>query len=239
MKLTKCVQPLVFTSTLFLSNPSFAGGIPVIDVTAIAEAVKTLVQLEKQFDELQQQTGISAEQLEALTGARGLADLVNDPSSRYYIPAELGEVLKLTADMGGGDYDELEDRIQEIMSATRIMDVDEVGLEVGSTHSIDFSANQNQVALNSALAEQAYNEANKRTQNLQVLLERINIAEDPKEIADLNARIAAEQLMLTNETNKLTALQQSQTAYRERQSQRTLEKRIQSTGGKGFDFVSW
>ena len=230
MKLKKLIRTIAMTLTLSLPLPALAGGVPVIDVASIAEAIKTLIQLEKQFSELQEQTGLSEEQLRSLTGARGLADLVNDPDSRYYIPAEYLDILKLTAGIAGGDYDALQDRIDVILDEAIVLDVDDTGLVDGSDEYNAYVSDQNQIAINTALAEEAYNEANRRTANLQTLLDQINSAEDPKEIADLQARISAEQLMLSNEQNKLAALDQAERAYWQRQQQRSKEIGLKALG---------
>lgn len=235
----KFIAASFVAATLSLPLPSMAGGIPVIDVAAIAEAVKTLIQLEKQFSELQEQTGLTEEQLRSMTGSRSMADLVNDPESRFYIPAEYQDVLKLTAGINGGDYDGLQNRIENLLEAATLLDIDDSPYEPDSVEGQAYVADQNQIALNSALAEAAYDEANRRTENLQILLDKVNDAEDPKDIADLNARIAAEQLMLTNEQNKLLALQQSQSAYWERQSQRRKEGSIKALGGQEYSNIDW
>ena len=98
---------------------------------------------------------------------------------------------------------------------------------------------QNQIAINGALAEAAYDEANLRTANLQTLLDRINSAEDPKEIADLQARISAEQLMLSNEQIKLAALSETQETYWERQQQRSKEERLRVLGNGTINIPNW
>lgn len=235
----KIIAASFVAATLSLPLPSMAGGIPVIDVAAIAEAVKTLIQLEKQFSELQEQTGLTEEQLRSMTGSRSMADLVNDPESRFYIPAEYQDVLKLTAGINGGDYDGLQNRIEDLLEAATLLDIDETPYGADSLEGQAYVADQNQIALNSALAEAAYDEANRRTENLQVLLDKVNDAEDPKDIADLNARIAAEQLMISNEQNKLLALEQSQSAYWERQNQRRKEARIQALGNGELPDLEW
>lgn len=235
----KIIRSSVLAMALTLPLPSMASGIPVIDVAAIAEAIKTFMQLQKQFTELQEQTGLSEEQLRSITGSRGMADLVNDPNSRFYIPAEYQDVLKLTAGVSGGDYDDLQNRIEELVETSTLLDVEDTAYGSGSLEGQAYIADQNQIALNSALAEEAYNQANRRTENIQVLLDKVNDADDPKDIADLNARITAEQLMLSNEQNKLIALEQNQAAYWDRQSQRRKEARIKALGNGQLPDMDW
>jgi type IV secretion system protein VirB5 len=232
MKIKKLAKTIALSATICLSmpTPSYATGIPVIDVASIAQAIQQLAQLHQQFTELQAQTGLSEEQLRSLTGARGLADLVNDPSSRYYIPSEYQDLLKLTAGIEGGDYNALQNRVGDLLAAAEILNLEETGFKAGSKEAKTFVSDQNQIAINGALAEAAYDEANLRTANLQTLLDRINTAEDPKEIADLQARISAEQLMLSNEQIKLSALSETQETYWERQQQRSKEEKLRLLG---------
>jgi|TARA_R110001606_G_scaffold366348_1_gene521461 type IV secretion system protein VirB5 len=241
MKIKKLAQAVAISATICLSmpTPSYATGIPVIDVASIAQAIEQLVQLQQQFSELQAQTGLSEEQLRSLTGARGLADLVNDPSSRYYIPSEYQDLLKLTAGIEGGDYNALQNRVGDLLAAAEILNLEETGFKAGSKEAKTFVSDQNQIAINGALAEAAYDEANLRTANLQTLLDRINSAEDPKEIADLQARISAEQLMLSNEQIKLAALSETQETYWERQQQRSKEERLRVLGNGTINIPNW
>ncbi len=239
MKLKKLVQTLLISTALLMPVPSFSSGIPVVDVASIAEAIKTIIELQKHYSELKEQTGLSIDQLQALTGARGLANLVNDPTSRYYIPAEYQEVLQLTAGIAGGDYDDLQNRVDALLNAAKIIDVGDTAFGAASIEGQAFVADQNQIAINSALAEESYNEASRRTANLQVLLDRVNTADDAKEIADLQARISAEQLMLTNEQNKLIALSETQEAYWERREQQIKEGRIKALGNGEITEIVW
>lgn len=235
----KIIRSSMLAMALTFPLPSMASGIPVIDVASIAEAIKAYMQLQKQFTELQEQTGLSEEQLRSLTGSRGMADLVNDPNSRFYIPAEYQDVLKLTAGVSGGDYDDLQNRIEELVETSTLLNVEDTAYGSESLEGQAYIADQNQIALNSALAEEAYNQANRRTENIQVLLDKVNDADDPKDIADLNARITAEQLMLSNEQNKLIALEQNQAAYWDRQSQRRKEARIKALGNGQLPDMDW
>jgi type IV secretion system protein VirB5 len=69
------------------------------------------------------------------------------------------------------------------------------------------------------------------------LLDKVNAAPDAKDIADLQARIQVEQVMLQNESNKLQALQQLAAAQRDLQIQQGREISIKS--GKGGLPAGW
>jgi type IV secretion system protein VirB5 len=72
--------------------------------------------------------------------------------------------------------------------------------------------------------------ASARFNYLQSLTDQINTTTDPKSIAELNARIEAEQIMVTNEQTKLqqtVSLMQSRDAVTQQQQN---ELAIQQTG---------
>ncbi len=63
-------------------------------------------------------------------------------------------------------------------------------------------------ALLNGMTQSAYQNTSQRFSALQLLISRIASAQDPKAIQDLQARIQAEQNMLTNEQTKLQSLYQ-------------------------------
>lgn len=98
-----------------------------------------------------------------------------------------------------------------------------------------------QVAINQAMAEEAYARANKRFDRLQELLDYVENPcgsaagsctrkNDLKRMADLQARILAEQAMLMNEQNRLLALGQFQQARRDVSEIRTRQLALQKQG---------
>jgi len=81
-----------------------------------------------------------------------------------------------------------------------------------------------------SIASQGMANASARFNYLQSLTDQINTTTDPKSIAELNARIEAEQIMVTNEQTKLqqtVSLMQSRDAVTQQQQN---ELAIQQTG---------
>jgi len=64
----------------------------------------------------------------------------------------------------------------------------------------------------------------------------VNNAPDAKDIADLQGRIQAEQVMMQNEANKLAMLQQLASAQRDLAMQQAAERRMKATRG---DMPAW
>jgi type IV secretion system protein VirB5 len=79
--------------------------------------------------------------------------------------------------------------------------------------------------------EDGYNQASQRFSSIQVLLDKVNAAPDQKDIADLQARIQAEQVMMQNESTKLAMLGQLAQAQRDLSNQQAMEIGMKSTRG--------
>jgi type IV secretion system protein VirB5 len=80
------------------------------------------------------------------------------------------------------------------------------------------------------MAQQAFSNAGQRFAALQGLVTAIGNAPDAKAIADLEARIAAEQAMLDNEQAKLATLQQAAQAEQWAQAAQLREAAIAGHG---------
>lgn len=234
----KVIKHVLVSSLILLTMGNAHAGVPVIDAASIAKSAiswaKQVIDMKLQYDQLVDQYDQAVENYESITGIRGMADLVNNPASRYYIPAEYQDILKLSAGIMDGDYDDLQDRVSALREGAKILDIEDSWIDEDSIAGIAFVAAQNQIAINSALSEKAFDEINLRTGNLQTLLDKVNDAPDSKDIADLTARIAAEQAMLTNESNKLTALNQARDSFWETRKQQGYERRKISLGSPDF-----
>jgi type IV secretion system protein VirB5 len=176
-----------------------------------AQMVKELQQLEKEYA--------------SLNGVRGMANLVNSPISRKYLPEEYKDVLA----NGVGQW-------EVIYNTAKRFDISTSSLGASSDSAQAFKQIGKQAALNRAAAEEAYKNASKRFADIQALLEKVNDAPDAKDIADLQARIQAEQVMMQNEANKLAALAQLASAQRDLQMQQAAERRMKATRG---DMPAW
>lgn len=186
-------------------SPTSAAGIPVIDVAKIAndsmnqaaniaKYIEMINQYKSQIDQMKQQ-------YDSLTGSRGLGMIMNSPEFRSYIPAEWQEVYYKISNDG---YQGLSGSAQAILDANKL-------LTACDTHT---NANkllcQRQVAKaaqDKAWAMEAFDKATERWDQIQALMGQINGTTDPKAIAELQARINAEQAAIQNEQTKLQMFQ--------------------------------
>ncbi|MGJ0489468.1 P-type DNA transfer protein VirB5 [Methylobacter sp.] len=176
-----------------------------------ASWAEQIAEMKHQFDQLQATYN-------SLNGSRGMADLINNPELRQYLPANFQDIL-------AGGYGNWE----AIREAAKVFGVDETTLDAASAAAKLFNAKASHGAIYRATMEDGYNRASQRFADLQVLLDKINNAPDAKDIADLQARIQAEQAMLQNENIKLATLSQLVQAQQELATQQSVEIGMAST----------
>ena len=220
MKLVrKLFGTLAVVVGLSMGNAAHAG-IPVIDATSIAQQIQQVVAWGKQYAQMVQQIAQLQQQFENMSGSRGMASLVNNPASRQYLPADYSTILS----SGVGNW-------AAIRAAAQKFDVSSTTLSGGSDAAQAFNQVAKQAALNRAGAEEGYKTASQRFEDIQVLLDKVNNAPDAKDMADLQGRIQAEQVMMQNEANKLQMLQQLSQAQRDLQVQQAREISMKSSKG--------
>lgn len=219
----KALKKLVGTSALFFglaAGNSAHAIMPVIDVANLAEAIQQVAAWGQQYGQMARQIQQMQEQYASLNGVRGMAGLVNNPASRQYLPADYQTILS----DGVG-------RWAAIRDAAKKFDVASTSLSASSDAAQAFNQVAKQAAINRAGAELAYSTASQRFSDIQVLLDKVNAAPDAKDMADLQGRIQAEQVMMQNEANKLQMLQQLASAQRDLQIQQDHEISMKSSKG--------
>ena len=148
-----------------------------------------------------------AQQLNNTRGIRGMGDLVNNPQARQYLPAQYQTMLHAGRwPMGEQIYQQSQapsttHRCASWPAIPVAVQRLPARLASSSTPSAKHGSHQSRGG-----GGQAYNTASQRFSDIQVLLDRINLSPDAKDIADLSARIQAEQVMMQNEATKLQSL---------------------------------
>lgn len=202
---------------LSMGNAAHAG-IPVIDASNLAQQIQQVASWVKQYKQMTEQFTQLKKQYDSLNGARGMASLVNNPALRKYLPDDYSTILS----SGYGNS-------ASIRASAKVLGVDETYIGAATDTAKAFDSNAIQGALNRATAEEGYKQASKRFDTIQVLLDKVNAAPDAKDIADLQARIQAEQVMMQNESVKLNMMAQLAQAQRDLAAQRSIEMRIKSS----------
>ncbi|WP_431153276.1 P-type DNA transfer protein VirB5 [Acidovorax facilis] len=170
------------------------------ETTQIASWAAQYIQMLREYQQL-------VEEYKSLNGIRGMANLVNDPISRKYLPKE----FQTAVTNGYGNWQSL---LQIINSESRL------------TPEERFEKFKRQIAIDEAMTSEAYKQASQRFEAIQTLLDKVNNAPDAKDIADLAARIQAEQVMLQNEQNKMSMLVRMQEIQTRRSQQMSTDNAI-------------
>lgn len=203
-----------------LVAPPAHATMPVFDHANLMQAIQQVLAWTRQYQQMVQQLKQLEQQYQNHSGIRNMAGLVNNPISRHYLPKHYQTLLQ----QGIGQW-------EAIYNAAKRFDLSASALSPASQAAQAFHSNARQIAINRAAAEESYHAASQRFADIQVLLDRIDQAPDAKDIADLQARLLAEQVMVQNEANKLSALHQLTQAQHDLQAQQAAEQRMQSTQG--------
>lgn len=213
------LQRAAVAATLMLSAGSTAGqGIPVIDQTAIAKQIESIAQLKSQLDALNQQIE-NAQQLygslNKLTDMADVASVLNDPAVRKVLPADFNAIEGLFTGNSTGVFSDSASKFLESNSIYRT--------SADDFYAQELSRIQNKNAGQMTLGQQIYDAATKRTNGIDELRVKISTAGDAKDIADLQARLQAEQAFLQTDVLRMEGLRMVQQAQAQVDEQRMAE----------------
>lgn len=235
MSLRRSLLGLIVTAVLAIAPTQARAGIPVIDVTAVANLIQQVAYWQQQIAAMANQLYQLRQTYDSMTGGRGMEGLMTLTSQqRNYLPPDYAEMMNVVNGTSGS-YAGLSAQVQSVMSANAVLS----GTQLGS-----LSPQQRQVveggrqaaAMLSVVTRSAYQNTSQRFAALQGLVNMIGAAGDTKAIQDLQGRINAEQTMLTNEQTKLQTLYQVAQAEQWAQQQRVREQVIQGHGSFGTRF---
>lgn len=194
---------LILCATLAVSatTSAYASGIPVVDGAAIADrAIKhaeSIAKYVEQISVLKNQLDSQRRQLESLTGTRNLGDILNNPAIRQALPEDARRILR-AGNATSGDFGEILKRIEREERLTGNYETDRKNLDQRADN----------LALHSqALMEQTQKAMTARMTQVNSLQSQINQTQDPKAIADLQARLLVEQANIQVDQSRADALQ--------------------------------
>ena len=209
MKYKKIVLAIALSAGMYFGTSALASGIPTVDAAAIAQMVQQLTQMQQMYSNMVQQYNTAVNTLQNFTGTRGLGLVDYNLNLRSLIPTSARS--RLNGIMNGTSS--LSSLGRDIFNRLKLGD---------ACSNLDGEVKQNCLkarefeAEQQAVLEEAANTANQRLQNIESLMSRINTATDAKSIADLSARIQAEQV----------ALQSSQLAAQFQQTQMNKQNEL-------------
>lgn len=177
--------------------------ISVIDSANLSNSAKQVASWVRQLEEMKKQLEQHKQQYQALTGNRSLGRTLYNPELRKYLPEDYKTIYD-TAN-GGSGYG-ISGSIADIANHEKPQ-----GSVADMQKSIE-ERSRRTAFTNKAVGLKGYEGAQRRIAQIESLMDKINDTRDPKAIAELQARINAEQALLQNETNKLQMISQLQKA---------------------------
>jgi len=226
----KSLKAMLASLALMLSVGSAHAGIPVFDGMNFAQAVQQVLSWAQQYEQMAdsiQQLRNQYAQLQttynSMTGNRGLGTILNgavDQAARRYLPSEGGQLGQL-ASGGVAGYGSLQSTIAGFKATVSSMPTDTFA--AGTNAASALAAKIESLATQKALGQAAYTSAAQRTSDLENMISTIGVADDPKAIAELQARLGAQQALVANENAKLQAMAYMQQAEEQQARQRAAE----------------
>ncbi|MDH4909547.1 MULTISPECIES: P-type DNA transfer protein VirB5 [Xanthomonas] len=229
------LKPLVVVTaacSVFLSNSTYAQ-IPVTDGASIAQQVaaqvETIAKWKMQYDQMTSQINQMKQQYESLTGSRNLGQILNNAALRDYLPNDWQGVYDAVK---SGGYSGLSGRALSIYEGNKAFDACAHFKVADQRTACEAQAVKG--AQDKAFALDAYDKAKSRLTQIDQLMAKINDTPDPKAIAELQGRIAAEQAMIQNEQTKLQMYQMVAAAEDRLQEQRQRELNAKAGARRGW-----
>lgn len=160
------------------------------DYPATRNQIQTMAQWAKQYQQMIQQITHLKNQYDAITGNRGLGQILNNPSLRTYLPDGWASIYD---QIRNGQLQGISNKAASIYSAEQF-DPNATG---GRKRQLDV------LAANKAITMQAYDATVARVNNINELMKQADATGDMKAAADLQNRMAAENAMIQNEQVRL------------------------------------
>lgn len=183
-------------------------------VQQLATQGKQLVEMKNQVENGIKQIQQLEQQFKNLSGVSGIGNLAQ--SANNILPRDLSTASSF------GDSN-------AIQSQNKIIDLSSTSIDPNSTAGQLYQKQREQAAVNLAAIQTAYQASFDRINNLQTLVSQIEQSPSAKNIADLQARIQAEQAFLQNEANQLAAMAQMQNAQKTINEQQAVENNLKAT----------
>jgi type IV secretion system protein VirB5 len=212
---------------LLLAAPAARAQWAVIDVGAIAQLIQQVQLIEQQLATAQSDLQQAQQTYRAMTGNRGMQQLLAGINYNY-LPTSAAELQGLFTQQPTA-YPALAVAVQQNVAANAVLTATQLGAlpaqSAGQLQAVRLST-----AVQQAIAGASLATSSSRFMSLQQLIAAIGAAGDQKAALDLQARIAAEQSMLQNDTQKLQVLFQAVQAQQQTLAQRAREQIVAGHG---------
>ena len=213
----------------WLVAPAVRAAMPVIDVVSIRQLIAQVEYWKQQVAGMANQLAQLEQTHAALTGGRGMESLLaTSEAQRNYLPADWAEMSRVR-EGSSAQYGGLSAAVASAIEARAVLNEARLASLSDAERASVLRARQS-AASAAVMAQRAFSNAGERFAALQGLVTAVGQAPDAKAVADLQARIAAEQAMLGNEQAKLAMLAQAAQAEQWTQAVELREAAIAGHG---------
>jgi type IV secretion system protein VirB5 len=199
----------------------------VVDVGAIGQLLQQLITMKEQLDTVKSHLQQAKDEYASITGSRGMEHLLQG-TVRNYLPADWQQ-LSDAVSQAGTTFHALAADVQHAIDANAVLSQHELE-SLSPTLRQALEANRRSAAMLQVTTRQALATSSSRFEAIQQLIDAIPHATDQKAILDLQARIQAEEGMLSNEQTKLDVIYQAAQAEELARKQRTREQAVAGIG---------
>lgn len=187
-----------FFFALLFSNSSFAG-IPVIDAANLAQALIQVQSWAQQYEQMAQEYAQLEMQYKAISGARNLGDIINNPALENVVPSDITNVYRAIQQGGVAGLSSAARALRDSQAVYNCLDKPEASIASCQAYLSNNAQKQ-------ANAELGLDQLSQRWQQIQSLMSQINQTTDPKGIAELQARLQVEQASVANDQSRITLM---------------------------------
>lgn len=188
---------------LTASAPARAG-IPVIDVAGLIQAVLDVLNgittVQNQYQQLvgqvQQIQGLG-KQVEAISKARSLGDVLNNPLLQNYVPRQTRDLVRSIETGGYRSLTGLGKTLRDAQMTYNCMDITELTIRTNCQASLAKPYQQK------AVMDEALVASKNRIDQINALMQRAGATVDQKEIQEVSARISGEIALLQHEAGQV------------------------------------
>lgn len=183
-----------------------------------AQSLKDYAVILDQLENMRQQYEQLQRDYESATGSRNLGNILKNPLLDNYIPDSWQDVERNIRRNG---YEGLSGAAKALRNTSRVFDACEYIHDAQAKRTC--AAKAVRPVQEQTYANQAYDKSAQRSEQIDALMDQINATTDPKSIAELNARITSELVMMQNEQTKLDMYMASAKAEKALLEQQTIE----------------
>ncbi len=224
--LSSTLARIAFCASMFFGAGAANAGIPVIDVAALVQAVQEVMQSIQQITNQIRQIEQLQQQYQAITGVRNLGDVVNNPALQNYLPANTTDLF---GNVQSGGYGGLTNSAKALRDAQMTYNCLNLAGSVQTRCQSSLAMPYQQ----KALLQDAMNAARGRVAQIQGLMQQINATQDSKAVAEIQARLDAENAMLQHQQTQISLARGIADAEAQIAESRAKEAQLQQASRTG------